>query len=78
MKNKKNKTSKPIIPKLDLSQLSESPSKTFEADIGIVNIGIWLFENGHFQDRLLLLLYYSFVLIMTLATKIYFVYLAYK
>lgn len=52
--------------------------KTFEADLDIINLGIYLFENGHFKDRLAMHIYYFFALTLTMGTKIYFVFLAYK
>jgi hypothetical protein len=42
--------------------------KTFEAELDIVNTGIWLYENGCFTGNPGLLIYYTFALIATLGT----------
>ena len=49
----------------------------FEAEIEVVNIGIWLYENGYFKDRKLLAwwLFYTIIpifIVLNLALGTYF------
>ena len=43
-------------------------SKTFEAQLDIVNLGIHLKEKGHFEDKLMLSVLYLFMLFTTVGT----------
>ena len=43
-------------------------SKTFEAQLDIVNLGIHLKEKGHFEDKLMLMALYLFMLFTTVGT----------
>lgn len=51
--------------------------KTFEAELEIVNLGIWLYEQGLFSGKIGLIVYYSATLILTLGIQTYLTVLAY-
>jgi hypothetical protein len=51
--------------------------KTFKAGLDIMNMGIWLHENGYFKDRTGLFIYWLFLTILTICVQSFFTYLVY-
>ena len=52
--------------------------QTFEAQLDIVNLGIYLKEKGLFEGRTFMMVLYLFVLIATVGSQIYLTVVAYK
>jgi hypothetical protein len=51
--------------------------KKFKSELDIVNSGMWLYENGHFEEHNGLFAYWLFLMMVSFTIQGYFIYLAY-
>ena len=53
----------------------KAKDKQFQGTLDVVNLGIWLHENGYFKDRVGLFVYWLVLTILTLSTQLLLIYL---